>query len=1089
MTRSLFDVRRVPNPLGRWQRARRLTAALLAMLTALAAPAAAQSTGTIQGSVVDATTQTPLADVRIMVLGTDLGTRTTNDGRFLLSNVPAGSQTLRALRIGYASLEQPVSVAAGGTETVTLALTTTVASLEGVVVTALGIERDERTISTSVQTVRGEDLTEARDPNLVAALSGKVAGVQITNSNTAGGSSRIVIRGANSLTGSNQPLFIVDGIPVSNAAPTGGDRGYNALDYGNAIQDINPNDIESISVLKGPNAAALYGSRAANGAILITTKSGRRAAGVQVSASAGTTFETPLKLPDYQNSYGQGWRGEYQYVDGQGSGVADDRDESWGPRLDGRTTGCSYIPSDDPRYDPANRYTYDTTAPCTQFFSNGEAAPWEAHPDNVRDFFETGRTTNASAAFATNGEKANVRLSISRMDQDGMIPGFQMDRTNVSLHGGSNLTPKLRTDASVQYINSGARNRPAQGYGGSNPMWSFIWFGRQVDTHLLEAKTRNEDGTQFHWNNIWSNNPYVLARENLNKDGRNRIIGNASVSYDVASWLTATLRTGTDWYEEGRRMQFTDGLYEMMYDVGDNGALGADNVFRQETNSDFLLRAIAPRYGDFSVEFDFGGNRRDNSYRSNGVWIRELAIPGIYSYSNYTEPPVSYDYREEQAVNSLYGQARVAYRDLAYLDLSGRNDWSSTLPPEHNSYFYPAISGSVVFSELVALPSLSFGRLRAGWARVGNDAPPYQLRDPYIFDVPFDQAPRLTASNLLRNAELKPEQTSSWEVGADLRFLDDRLGVGATYYRKATTNQILSLDISAMTGFESRYINAGKISNHGVELMVEATPVRLDNGFQWDIAANFSRDRAYVDELYGDAETLVLDTYYSVSVQAKKGERYGAMYGRKYVRDGQGNIVVGSNGLPLNSSTNPFEHLGNYNPDWVGGLTNRLSWRGFDVSALVDIRRGGSIYSLTSYYGRRSGVLVETLQGRENTPFDSLIVEGVKVVAGDTVPNDIKVQAQDYHRGLGGIAEQFTFDASFIKLRELRVGYDVPRNLTSRWGFGGLRVALVGRNLWLDSDAPHIDPETAFNAGNVQGFEYGQMPSARSIGFNLTVTP
>ena len=1087
MTRSMYSLRRPSNPPGRWQRSVRLAVAMLAALTAAAAPAAAQSTGAIQGRVVDATTQRPLSSVRLMVIGTNLGTRTTDDGRFFLSEVPAGTQTLRALRIGYAALDESVAVSAGGTAEVTIALTATIASIEGVVVTALGIERDERSISTSVQTVRGSDLTEARDPNLVAALSGKVAGVQITNSNTAGGSSRIVIRGANSLTGNNQPLFVVDGVPVSNAAPTGGDRGYNAIDYGNAIQDINPDDIETISVLKGPNAAALYGSRAANGAILITTKSGRRAGGMQVSANASTTFETPLKLPDYQNLYGQGWRGEYQYVDGQGGGVADDRDESWGPRLDGRTMGCSYIPSDDPRY--VAPYTYDTTAPCTQFFSNGEAAPWVAHPDNVRDFFETGRTTNTSAAFATNGERANVRLSLSRMDQDGMIPGFTMDRTNLSLHGGSNLTPRLRTDASVQYINSGARNRPSQGYGGSNPMWSFIWFGRQVDTRLLKARTRNEDGTQFHWNNIWSNNPYVLAEENLNKDGRNRIIGNASVSYDISDWLTATVRSGTDWYEESRRMQFTDGLYEMQYDVGANGALGADNVFRQETNSDFLLQAILPHYNGFNVEFDFGGNRRDNSYRSNGVWIRELAIPGIYSYSNYTEPPNSYDYREDQAANSLYGQARVAYRDFAFVDISGRNDWSSTLPEEHNSYFYPAISGSLVFSELVGLPSLSFGRVRAGWARVGNDAPPYQLRDPYIFDVPFDQAPRLTASNLLRNAELKPEQTSSWEIGTDLRFLDDRLGVGATYYQKATTNQILSLDVSAMTGFTSRRINAGKISNRGMELMVEATPVRLDNGFQWDVTANFSRDRAHVDELYGDAETLVLDTYYSVSVEARKGERYGAMYGRKYVRDGAGNIVVGSNGLPLNSSTNPFEQLGNYNPDWVAGLTNRLSWHGIDVSALIDIRRGGSIYSLTNYYGRRSGVLIETLQGRENTPFDSLIVPGVMVVGTDTVPNTKKVQAQDYHRGLGGIAEAFTFDASFVRLRELRVGYDVPRSLISRWGVGGLRVALVGRNLWLDADAPHIDPETAFNAGNAQGFEYGQMPSARSIGFNLTVTP
>ena len=1092
MTRSMFGVRRLSNPLGRWQRAGRLTAALVGMLAAAAAPAAAQSTGTIQGRVVDVETQRPLAGVQLRVIGTALGTRTTDDGRFLIGDVPAGTQSVRAVRIGYEAFEGQATVMPGGTAEMAIAMTATVASLEGVVVTALGIEREERSISTSVETVQGSELTEARDPNLVAALSGKVAGVQITNSNTAGGSARIVIRGANSLTGNNQPLFVVDGVPVSNAAPTSGSMGYNAIDYGNAIQDINPSDIETISVLKGPNAAALYGSRAANGAILITTKSGRRAGGQQVSASTSVTYESPLKLPDYQNSYGQGWNGQFQYVDGQGGGVNDDYDESWGPRLDGRTHGCTYIPASDPRYDPSAPFTYDPLAPCTQFFSNGEAAPWVAHPDNVENFFETGKTTNASAAFATSSETANVRLSLSRMEQDGMIPGFELDRTNLTLNGGSNLTANLRTDASVQYINAGARNRPSQGYGGANPMWQFIWFGRQVDTRILSQRTRNEDGSQFNWNNIWNNNPYFLARENLNKDERDRIIGNVSLSYDVTDWLNATVRSGTDWYEESRRMQFASGLYSMQLDVGDNGALGAEEAFRQETNSDFLLRAQLPSYRDVAIEVDFGGNRRDNTYRGSDIWIRDLAIPGIYSYTNYLESPISSDYREERAVNSLYGQARFAWRDMLFMDVSGRNDWSSTLPENNNSYFYPAVSGSLVFSELVAVPSMSFGRIRAGWAQVGNDAPPYQLRDPYGFDTPFGSAPRLTASNLLRNANLKPEQTASFEIGTDLRFLDDRLGVSATWYDKATTNQVLTLDISAMTGFTSRYINAGKISGRGLEVMVDATPVMLENGFEWTIGANYSHDRSTVDELYGDMETITLGTYYNVSVQARKGERYGAMYGRKYARDGQGNIVVGSNGVPLNNSSNPFGYLGNYNPDWVGGLSNTVRFRGFEVSALLDIRSGGVIYSQTANFGRRSGNLIESLEGRENTPFDSLVVEGVTVVAGDTVPNTRKISATAYHRGITGtnpIAEEFTYDASFIKLRELRIGYDVPSSLISNWGVSGLRVALVGRNLWLKTDVPHIDPETAFNSGNVQGYEYGQMPSARSIGFNLSVTP
>jgi outer membrane receptor protein involved in Fe transport len=623
-------------------------------------------------------------------------------------------------------------------------------------------------------------------------------------------------------------------------------------------------------------------------------------------------------------------------------------------------------------------------------------------------------------------------------------------------------------------------------------MWAFLWFGRQVDTRLLKEKVRNEDGSQFNWNNIWNNNPYYLARENRNEDGRNRVIGNASLSYDLSAWLSATVRAGTDWFEENRRQQFAEGLYSMQVNVGDNGGFGVDNVFRQETNADFLLQSKLPRFGELGVEVDLGGARRDNRYRSNGIWVRELAVPGIYSYSNYVDSPTQYDYRERQGVNSLYGQARFAYRDYAFVDVSGRNDWSSTLPEGNNSYFYPAISGSLVFSELVPVPALSFGRLRAGWTKVGNDAPPYQTVDPYGFDVPFGGAPRLTASNILRNANLKPEQTASWEVGTDVRFLDDRLGLGATYYNKTTTNQIVQLAVSSMTGFTSRYINAGRISGRGFELSLDATPVRLANGLEWDVMANYSRDRSYVDELYDDMETIVLDRYYNVSVEARKGERYGAVYGRKYVRDSQGNIVIGSNGVPLNTASNPFDYLGNYNPDWVGSLSNTLRYRGVELSALIDMRQGGVIYSLTNNFGRRSGVLIESLQGRENTPFDSLVVPGVMVVGPDTVANTRRTSATTYHRGITGtnpIAEEFVYDASFIKLRELRLGYDVPRSLTSRWGVSGMRVALVGRNLWLKSDVPHIDPETAFNAGNAQGYEYGQMPSAKSFGFNISVTP
>jgi TonB-linked SusC/RagA family outer membrane protein len=1050
--------------MGQFCRARlRLLIAAAAVLLGAAHPLVAQSTGTVQGTVTDAAGARPLAGAQVVAGGRSAVTDPS--GRYTLAGVPAGAASVRAEMIGFTPAQRTVTVPAGGEVTADFTLDASAVALEGLVVTALGITREERAVSTSVQQIDGDELNQARESNLVTALSGKVSGVQITNSNTAGGSARIVIRGASSLTGNNQPLFVVDGVPVSNASSTSGTRGYNAIDYGNAIQDINPADIASVTVLKGPNAAALYGSRAANGAILITTKSGRGARGTEVSASTQLTFEAPLKLPTYQNRYGQGWNGRYSYLDGKGGGTFDDYDESWGPRLD----SGEMIP---------------------QFFSNGQPVPWVSNPNNVRDFFETGRTANTSVSFATRSDDAGVRLSIANLNQDGAYPGFEQERTTVSLNGGGDLGDRVRVDGSVQYINADAKNRPAQGYGEDNVMWQFLWFGRQVDTGILRQRLRNDDGTQFNWNNRWNNNPYWTTLVNGNLDARDRVIGSGSLAFDVAPWLTATVRSGTDWSQENRKKTWEGGTRGI---DGVNGAFDEANVFRQETNTDFLLSSRWDDLGQWSLNANFGGNRRDNDYRSNSVYVQDIVVPSLYDLGNAAVTPSFSDWRERERVNSLYGSAQVGFRDYLFVDVTGRNDWSSTLPEENRSFFYPSVSSSFVFTD--AFPGfapgfLSFGKLRAGWAQVGNDTQPYQLVDPYIADAPFDGVPRFTASNRLRNFELKPEITTSWEAGTELRFLDNRLGVEFTYYDKSTSNQIIPVQITPLTGFTERMLNAGRIRNHGVELLVDATPVALDNGFEWNVTGTFSRNRNEVEELYGDLETLVLDTYYGVSVQARKGEAYGAMYGRKYVRDSQGNIVVGSNGVPLNSSSNPNGYLGNYNADWTGGLTNRLSYRNLDFSFLLDARSGGSIYSLTNAYGRRSGVLIESLEGRENTPFDSLVVPGVMVTAsGDTVPNTRKVSASSYHRGITGVHEQFVYDASFVKLREVRLGYRVPTSWTSRAGVDGLTLALVGRNLALWSDVPHIDPETAFNAGNAQGFEYSQMPSLRSIGFSVTVTP
>ena len=1011
--------------------------------------------GTVAGRVVSAETGEPLSGVQVEIVDGGLGTLSNAAGNYTITGVSAGTHRVRAQVLGHSPATREVTVVDGQVTRVDFTLAASALEVEGIVVTALGVERPQRELTTAVQTLDGATLAETPETNLVSSLSGKVSGVHIISSNTPGGSARMVIRGVSSLTGYNQPLFVLDGVPVSNAASTAGTRGYNAIDYGNLIQDLNADDIESISILKGPNAAALYGSRAANGAVIITTKKGVSARGLGMTVNADMTFERPLRLPEYQNMYGQGSRGVFQAT----------TDESWGPRMDAGEMIVQPLYGDDP-------------------------APFVSHPDNVSDFFEVGRTNNTSVSLAAGNPDASVRFSLSNLDHDGMLPGFRQDRTTVGLSGGLGLTERLRGEASIQYINADAANRPAQGYGEDNVMWQFLWFGRQVDTEVLRQRRYNPDGSQFNWNSRWNNNPYWTQLEDENWDSRDRLIGSGSLTYGLTSWLDAMVRAGTDVSSEHRKEVYAAGTKSVS---SETGAFGETTLARQETNLDFLLTARAPGLEGMSLTGSFGGSRRDNNYRSLSAWADQLVIPGLYDFGNAAVAPTTSDYRERTRVNGLYGSANFGYRDFWFVEATGRNDWSSTLPEGNNSYFYPSLSTSLIFTELMDLPVLSYGKIRMGWAQVGNDASAYQLVDPYLADQPFDGRPRFTASNTLRNFNLKPELTESWEIGGELRLLDDRLGLDLTYYDAETSNQIVPVQVSPLTGFTTRMMNAGTISNSGIELLIDAAPVILDNGFRWDVTGTFGKNNNEVVSLAEGLETLVLDTYYGVSVEARVGEAYGAMYGRQYVRDSQGNIVVGSNGRPLNSSSNPNGYLGNYNPDWTAGLRNAFRFGPVRAHVLIDGQKGGSIYSLTSVYGRRSGVLIETLEGRENgrTPAEGggLIVPGVKVVGTDTVANDIVVDAQDYWRLLTGLHEEFVFDATYVKLREVSLGFRLPQAWTGRLGVSAAEIALVGRNLALWTDVPHIDPETAFNSGNVQGFEYSQTPTARTFGFSVSVTP
>lgn len=1040
----------------------RLTVALAGAMVLLPGWALAQGSATITGRVT-AEGGVGVPGVSVFLRGANVGGATEPDGRYSFvvpsARVTGQSAMLIARRIGYKADSVRVTLSAG-TITHDFVLLSAATQLEGLVVTALGIERDKRSLGVAQQSVSAKELTEAREPNIVNALAGKVPGVEITNDGPPGGSSRIVIRGENSITGNNQPLFVVDGIPIDNSSPK--NSGFGGVDYGNAASDINPNDIESMSILQGANAAALYGARAANGAVVITTKSGRGTKGMGITASENLTFETPLRLPEFQNVYGQGSGGLFAYKDGKGGGINDNVNRSWGPKMDGR--------------------------PIVQWWSNGQPAPWVPAPNNVSDFFNTGRTSTTNVAVTAASDRADIRLSATDMDVKSMFPTNTLRRLNTAMNGGAQITPKLSARASVQYVQSTGHNRPSTGYDANSALFNIeIWGGRQRDLPHLKNYI-NPDGTQNGPNHTTTNNPYWDVYADPNADSRDRVIGVGDVTYKFNDWLTGMVRTGTDWYRDWRKREYADGNIAVDYS---GGAFFEQNLFNRETNSDFLLTAERKPTGRFGMTFNFGGSRRDNGVSQYNDGTPHLVIPGTFNIGNSAVTPQVSSFQSARQTNSLYGQTQFSYNNYLFVDVTGRNDWSSTLPAKTNAYFYPSVSGSYVFTDAVPALKLgsllSYGKLRASWTQVGNDADPYQLAITYTPGTPFGSVPRFTVPDQVPNAGLKPERTRSWETGAELRFLDDRVTFDGTYYNKLTRDQIIPAQITAATGFTSAIVNAGTLSNKGIEGQLNITPIRTSGGFTWDVTANYSRNRSEVVSLYQGLQTVVLGTYWGLSVQARQNQPYGTLYGNPYMRDSQGRIMT-LNGLPRTDPTQRV--LGHYTPDWTGGLQNRFHWGNMEFSFLVDTKQGGQIFSTTKMFGEESGVLKSSLLGRETAEAladgGGLIVNGVNA---DGTPNTTKVTSQAYFNALFQNHEANIVSATFVKLREMRLGYTLPPTVAGRFGASAMNVALVGRNLWLHAAAPNIDPESAFDNSNVQGIEFASFPNARSIGFLVNVTP
>jgi TonB-linked SusC/RagA family outer membrane protein len=1046
-------------------RLRRLAFATLSLLLALPAIAVAQQGATITGRVTTDAGE-PLVNASVFLQGTTIGALSGEDGRYSITvaaeNVTGAAATLTARRIGYRQASAQIQLVAGDiTQDFTLEAMAT--QLQGVIVTtALGLQKEKSQLGSAQQQLSTEELNTTRSQNFVDQLQGKVSGLTITGSGTAGGSTKITLRGSNSINGNNSPLFVVDGIPVSNdnrgSSPDGGSLSNTGIDGGNTISDINPDDIETISVLKGPNAAALYGSRAANGAIIITTKHGRGSGKVTTQVNTSYTWERPSIYIDWQNLYGQGSAGNFKYVDGKGGGINDNYDQSYGPRLDGRLI---------------DQFT-------------GPQQPWIAHPDNVDSFFDTGHTFATTVAVSGGTENANARLSVGNTNISGVIPANTFHNITGALGGELKLGDRISTTASLQYARNRANNRPGMGYN-TGIMEQFLWFGRQVDMDALRNEYYDEDGNLFNWNHNFHNNPFWLQYENPERDNRERVITSASGTYKITDWLNATVRGGLDSYNWRVERMFAKGNLAFT-NANYAGAFTFVNQYGSENNLDFLLnanRSITPR---LTMNGLFGATRRYNEFRTDQTYTAGISVPGIYNVSNAAIAPTLNNYRSQRQTNSVYGSLAFTWDGWWTVEGTARNDWSSTLPRGNNSYFYPSVNTSIVLTDAIpslASSTLSYLKVRAAYAQVGNDASPYQLASTYNgVSNKFGSLPQYELSTNIANFDLKPELTNSFEVGTEIGFFGDRLSLDASYYDKSTRNQIINLVVSSAGGFQTKSLNAGEITNHGFEALINAVPLRTDD-FEWTTSFNFARNRSEVVSLAPGLNTVVLASQRAATVEAHVGEPYGALYGRTYKRDAATGELLLSNGLPQQG---PTALLGNINPDWTGGWNNTFKYRQFSLGFLLDIRQGGETFSNTNMMCEQSGACSNTLLGREvdwNNP--GIVGKGIDEATGQ--PNAKNVTSEQWFQAKWLINEAYTYDLSYVKLREVRVGYDLPQSIVGRLSATAANISLVGRNIWTHKNIPNIDPEFAYSSGNAQGFEYMPIPQNRSIGINLQIRP
>jgi TonB-linked SusC/RagA family outer membrane protein len=1095
-------------------------AMLLAFFVFVLLQIASAQTVQITGLVTSSEDGQPLPGASIIIKGTTVGTTTDFQGKYSLS-VPSDAKILVISFVGNKSQEIEIN----GRSIIDATLTPESHQLDEVVVTALGITRDKKSLGYATQEIKGDQISAVKSDNFINAMSGKLAGVQVTKTTNIGGSTNIIIRGSTSLTGNNQALFVVDGVPISNDNTNTDDQSQSGsgYDYGNAASDINPEDVESYNILKGSAATALYGSRAANGVVMITLKKGgskTKGIGISVNSNVTVGFVDKSTFPEYQKQYGAGYG---QYYEGPNSYWYmrdlnhDGIDEQWAVTSEDASYGAKFDP---------NLMVYQWDAVDPQSPNYMKSTPWVAAKNGPITFFQNPTTYTNSVAIDNTMDNGSYRLSYTNFKQDGLLPNSQLKKNNILLNGTWKVTSKLTATGSANYVKTSGLGRNSTGYN-DNIMTSFRqWYQTNVDIkELKDAYLSTGRNVTWNWADpsdaqpIFWDNPYWIRYENYETDNRDRFVGYLTLNYKVTSWLDVFGRASTDFFnglEEERKAigtvpgnfgigEGTDGSLNRSY--AGSGYLRRD-ITSAENNFDLMVNINKNLTEDLNLKAVLGNNiRRTNYNRLISATNGGLGIPRTYSLGNSIDPlPYPKELASKIGVDGLYGNISLGYKNLLYLDGSIRRDHSSTLPSAHSVYYYPAISTSLIFSELLHKSWL--GKIRLNYAEVGSGAGFDRIKDSYNINTPLN-SPMTAVSTTKNNSDLKPERTKSFEGGLEMYFLNKRAGFDLDLYNKRTVNQILPLALSTATGYNFEIINAGEIQNKGIELTLTGIPV-MSKDFKWEINVQWSKNWSKVVSLYPGVDNLVLGNFQGgITINAKVGQPYGIIEGTDYTFANGQHVVDSASGQFIKTSTS--DHIiGKVSPDWKGGISNTISYKNWKFSFLIDIQKGGKIFSSDMYYGLATGLYKETAFTNDlgnpvrdrivGNPTDGyaansggFINPGVNVnYDGSITPNKSRIRAdrygaQGYARGLPDVA--FVYDAGYVKLREINLTYTLPTSLLKNTFIRGVSLSIVGSNVWIiHKNLPYADPESGLGAGNLQGYSIGSLPSTREFGFDVKLT-